>query len=202
MPIRRFLLVLVALVTAAFVSTMPASGDTPLVGGANQLVQVSTSGVGETQSRSGIEVAPFGGQVSGSTNIAIATSTECTDCRTIAVAYQAIFLTNNPRVVVPGNAAVAVNAACTRCQTYAFAFQYVLSTDGPTYLSPAGRLLLNALRGEVAGLAASNLPLPELDADLIAIKGRFKALIDSELIAAGKPANGVEDLRIEQAPDA
>jgi putative peptide zinc metalloprotease protein len=202
MPIRRHLLVLVALVTAALLVAVPASSDTPLVGGANQLVQSSTTGVGATQSRSGIQVAPFGGQTSGSTNIAIATSTNCTDCRTVAVAYQAIFLTNNPNVVVPGNAAVATNAGCTRCQTYAFAYQYELSTDGPVFLSPAGHLLLNGLRQEVSELAASNLSLPELDAELVAIKERFKALIDSELVAAGQPTNGVEDLKSDGAPDA
>ena len=202
MPIRRLLLVLVALATAALLFVLPASGDTPVVGGPNNLVQVSTTGVGDVESRSHIQVAPFGGPVSGSTNAAIALSTECTDCRTVAIAYQAVFLINDPPVVVPGNAAVAVNAGCLRCQTFAFAYQYELSTHGPVFLSPAGHMLLNDLRAEVSDLAQSNLPLPELDARLLDVKARFKALIDSELIAAGQSPNGLEETHTEQAPDA
>jgi putative peptide zinc metalloprotease protein len=201
MSVRRFLVVLVALAAAALLLALPASGDAPLVGGPNNFVVVETTGVGDVESRSHVEVASFGGPVSGSTNAAIALSTNCTDCRTVAIAYQAVFLINDPPVVVPGNAAVAVNAGCLRCQTFAFAYQYELSTHGPVFLSPAGRMLLNDLRAEVTDLAQSNLPLPELDARLIDVRTRFKALIDSELVAAGQPPNGVEETKIEQAPD-
>jgi putative peptide zinc metalloprotease protein len=202
MPIRRHLLVFFALVVAALLYALPATGDAPLVGGPNNLVQVSTTGVGDVESRSNVQVASFGGPVSGSTNAAIAVSTDCTDCRTIAIAFQAVFLINDPPVLVPGNGAVAVNAACTRCQTFAFAYQYELFTHGPVFLSPAGHMLLNDLRAEVTDLAQSNLPLPDLDARLKDVKARFKALIDSELVAAGQPPNGVEETKVEQAPDA
>jgi putative peptide zinc metalloprotease protein len=198
---RRRLRALVLALAGAVLFALPASADVQAVGGANQLVQVSTTGTGATQARSGIQVAPFGGQTSGSTNIAMATSTSCTDCRTVAVAYQAIFLTNNPRVVVPGNAAVAANADCDRCQTYAFAYQYELSTTGPVFLSAQGQQKLAALRQRVADLAASDLPIPELDNEFIAIKAQFKQLINDEVTAAGQQASAVEDLQVSH-PDA
>src|SRR5919197_1158516 len=113
MRIQQMLRVFGALVTIALFAVLPAAADDTVVGGANQLVQVSTIGVGATASRAGVQVAPFGGPRNGSTNIALATSTSCTDCRTVAVAYQAIFLTNNPSVVATGNAAGAVNAHWT-----------------------------------------------------------------------------------------
>jgi putative peptide zinc metalloprotease protein len=202
MAVRRLLLVLFALVTAALLLALPASADNDDGGGPNNLVQVSTTGVGDIQSRSHMQVASFGGPASGSTNAAIAVSIDCTDCRTVAIAYQAVFLINDPPVIVPGNAAVAANAGCLRCQTLAFAYQYEVVTHGPVHLSPAGHMLLNDMRAEVSELATSNLPLPELDARLVDVKARFKQLIDSELVAAGEAPNGVQELKTERAPDA
>jgi hypothetical protein len=48
-----------------------------------------------------------------------------------------------------------------------------------------------------AGVAGQ--PPDELTADLNAVAAEFKATIDNELVAAGKPANGVETSQVEEA---
>jgi putative peptide zinc metalloprotease protein len=49
----------------------------------------------------------------------------CSDCRTVAVAFQGIFTVGDTDVVVPQNRAVAVNYDCERCETQAVAVQLV-----------------------------------------------------------------------------
>jgi putative peptide zinc metalloprotease protein len=49
----------------------------------------------------------------------------CTDCRTLAVAFQVVLVVGYAQVVTPLNAAVAVNYDCDACVTHALAVQLV-----------------------------------------------------------------------------
>jgi putative peptide zinc metalloprotease protein len=49
----------------------------------------------------------------------------CSNCRTVAVAFQSIFVLGDADVVIPQNIAVAVNYDCQRCETHAVAMQLV-----------------------------------------------------------------------------
>ncbi|MDO9495312.1 MAG: hypothetical protein Q7J48_06395, partial [Nocardioides sp.] len=51
----------------------------------------------------------------------------CTDCVTVAVAFQVVMIMDDAQVVVPQNLAVAANYDCLRCITAAIASQLVLS---------------------------------------------------------------------------
>ena len=69
----------------------------------------------------------------------------CSNCVTVAVAFQVVLIMDDAQVVVPQNLSVAANYACYRCITAAIASQLVLSVDGTP-----GRGALLAL-GEVWG---------------------------------------------------
>jgi len=190
--IRRFLLALASAAAAAALAVPAASA-----GGANNLVLVQATTDGQVVQRAQLQVAPFGGDDVGSTNLAAATSQACTGCGTVAIALQAVFVTGEPGSVAPANAAVATNAGCTSCSSYAFAYQYVVETHGPVYLSPDGRVELGVLRQELDDAAASGLPDDELTARLDELAGELKAIVDEELVRAGESPNGTATTHVE-----
>jgi putative peptide zinc metalloprotease protein len=51
----------------------------------------------------------------------------CTDCTSVAVAFQTIFIIGHADVITPVNTAVAANYACTSCTTHALAVQLVVT---------------------------------------------------------------------------
>ena len=149
------------------------------------LVYNNTDGL--KRSGSGVAVSLTGANSVGSENLAYARSS-CGDCRTVAVAMQAVLITRDANVIVPKNAAVAVNVDCQSCQTAAFAYQYVLTTGGAVHLSAAGREEVSAIHAEARELAASQLEFPALEEQLDALAARFKSVIDEELTGAGAGA--------------
>lgn len=68
----------------------------------------------------------------------------CTDCRTVALAFQVVLVSGSANTVVPENTAQAVNVECTECLTYAKATQIVVGIDGKE-LTPRGKQRLRAL---------------------------------------------------------
>lgn len=177
----------VAVVAIAMVGLMalPAaagSGDNPVL----VLNETDSS----HQARGGTAVTIAASATVDSENLALAQAS-CTDCRTVAVAVQAVLITTNASTVTPKNAAVAVNSDCTRCETGAFAYQYVVSPRVPVRLSDAGRAEIERLRREISAVAASGKPFDQIDAELDALVARFKYVIDSEILAAGGHAGGV-----------
>lgn len=101
----------------------------------------------------------------------------CSNCVTVAVAFQVVLIMDDAHVVVPQNLAVAANYDCYRCITAAIAQQLVLSV-GET---PDEQQLL-AL-GEVwgrlieLGRDITSYPLSEVVARLDAIKEEIKAIL-------------------------
>ena len=53
----------------------------------------------------------------------------CSNCVTVAVAFQVVLIMDDARVVVPQNLSVAANYQCYRCITAAIASQLVLSVE-------------------------------------------------------------------------
>jgi hypothetical protein len=177
----------VALATGGFLSAGAQAADT---GGPDNVVWAKTTGTSDTQTLSGVQVGSYPGDDLKSTNVARAESTDCTDCRTVAVAVQAVFATGHPSTVEPTNAAIALNQNCTRCTTYAFAYQYVVTTDGPVTLERPARHRIARLRHEIAAVADSNLAPPDMDTRLNELAGEFKTAIDDGLQAAGDNGHG------------
>jgi putative peptide zinc metalloprotease protein len=185
------------LLTAAVVCMlgMPASAS---AGGANHVVQVSAGAGNTTAIRSDVQWAPFGGATASSANIASAMSTDCTGCRAVAVAFQAVVLTGDPNVVTPANAATAVNAGCTGCDTFAFAYQDIVMTSEPASLTPAGVVALQSVEKRAAAVADSGEPDAQMESDLKALAVEFRADFESNLVLHG-PATTSDRLDVQTA---
>ena len=103
----------------------------------------------------------------------------CSDCVTVAVAFQVVLIMDDARVVLPQNLSVAANYDCYRCITAAIASQLVLSVE-----STPGQQQLVAL-GEVwgrlteFGRAITSYSLTEISARLQAFKEEIVSILDA-----------------------
>jgi hypothetical protein len=176
-----------ALATGGFLSAGAQAADD---GGPNNVVWSQTTGSNATDEGSSVVTGSYEGDDLKSANVARAESTDCTDCRTTAVAVQAVFATAHPSTVEPTNAAIAINQSCVRCTTYAYAFQYVVTTDGPVHLSRRARHKIAHIRAKVDDVAHSNLAPEEMDARLNELTSDFKADIDTDLERANEDPHG------------
>lgn len=177
----------IATVAAALLvgTSLPAQADAT-GGGANHVVQVATTAGTDTAQRGSVQVAPFAGDALSSANLAIAQSTDCTGCRTVAVAFQGILLGSSPTTFDPGNVASAANSGCTSCVTFAFAYQDIVSTPGPAYLTPAGRAAVADVTAQVESVATSGADPVTMCDELSQLAAQFAAaLTDPGNVASG-----------------
>ncbi|MEA2248813.1 MAG: hypothetical protein QOH46_3342 [Solirubrobacteraceae bacterium] len=181
---RRLIAVLTLTVALIASAALPA-----VAGGPNNDVfseaTATPEGTPATVERSSLQVLPTGTDELTSRNVAQAYSHDCTGCRAVAVALQAVIVTGNPSTVAPVNVGAAVNERCSSCATYAFAYQYVVSADDVDDLSWSARRTIWQLRREADDLARSGLPFPELDAQLRDVAARLKAAVDAEIERSG-----------------
>ena len=181
--------------TAVLVLGLPGSAS---AGGANHVVQVSAGTGNWTAIRADAQWTPFGGPGATSANVAIATSNDCTGCRALPVAFQAVVLTGDPNVVTPSNAAAAVNDACTGCDTFAFAYQDIVMTSAPASLSPAGVAALQSVEQRADAVAHSGETDTQMESDLKALAAEFRADFESNLVLHG-PATTSDRVDVETA---
>ena len=156
MTTRRFLVAL--LLAAAPVLAVLA----PAAAGDNTAVAVNTED-GASVFRLAFSVRMVANGVIDEKNTAYALAS-CTDCQTVALAFQVILVWNNPDVVVPENVALAYNDQCVECLTYASATQIVLGFDGPVRFTDEGRRRLNELLKSLQspGLGTTDAEVPDL----------------------------------------
>jgi hypothetical protein len=183
--VHRLIAVLTLTVALLAGAAFPA-----LAGGPDNVVVTIATPDRPTVIRSSLAADRTGADEVTSANIARAESRDCTGCRSVAVALQAVLMTGEPSSVTPTNAAIALNTHCTRCETFAFAYQYAVSARGVERLSAAGNRAIADLRREAAALARSDLPFPELDARLQDVGARLKATVDAEIARAGSAPRG------------
>ncbi len=167
-------------------------------GGPDNVVRADTTGSGVTDTKSAVKVGSYGGDNLQSENVASAYSHDCADCRTVAVAVQAVFVTNKPSTSEPKNVAVALNENCLRCTTYAYAYQYVVNTDGRVHLDGETRRDIARIRGDIADASKSNLSPPDLDARLHVLTDEFRSEIDQGIQRDGEHGHGHVDQRHDE----
>ena len=165
-------------------------------GGAKQVVFAFNEADGTKLARSGTQVTPTGSRTAAPENLAYAKAS-CTDCRTVAVAVQAVLITRPSNVITPKNAAVAVNSDCQGCQTMAAAYQCVVTTTGPVTIGADGQQKIAELRAKIAAVAGSDVNFAEMDSQLDALVAELWTVIDLALVAAGEETRCTPEERHE-----
>jgi hypothetical protein len=167
-------------------------------GGKNVVLVINTTD-DRLAARANLAQGIAGGPVAVPENLASA-SASCTDCRTVAVAMQAVLVTGDPDVASPRNAAVAANAGCTRCETFAYAWQYVVSIGGPVRITAEGHQTIADLEARASALAASDLPFPELVVALDGVAVKLRAVVDTEVERVGR-GDGISERALDIEDD-
>jgi putative peptide zinc metalloprotease protein len=184
---------LVALLVA--LGPAPALGqlDEPSGGDTNQAVAVNTED-GASVFRLAFSIRHVTDGVVDQQNLAYAYAS-CTDCKTVALAFQVVIVVGSAGYVAPVNQSAAVNDQCAECLTFASATQIVIGVDGPVVFTPEGRRRLAALRRRMAELEArlDQLSAAQLAAEVSSIEQELIAILSEELVPAGSAAEGDGD---------
>ncbi|MDQ1687916.1 MAG: putative peptide zinc metalloprotease protein [Frankiaceae bacterium] len=115
------------------------------------------------------------------TNQAVAYNHDCTGCRSVAIAFQAVLVPSTPTRVVPENVAVTVNDNCTGCNGFSYAEQYVVSSNGRTRLD--GRTMdgIERIRDQAERIARSSADDATKTSQLADLANKFEALVKASL---------------------
>ncbi|MEY2450450.1 MAG: putative peptide zinc metalloprotease protein [Acidimicrobiaceae bacterium] len=113
-------------------------------------------------------------------NAAIAISS-CTNCQTVAIAIQIVFVVGSPTVFAPENAAVAVNADCSFCDTLATAYQFVVQTSGPVRFTKDGMHQLKDIYKALRDLEKSGLTALEIQARVDELMQQLATVLTTEV---------------------
>ena len=177
---RRFLLALALLPALLALPAAPAAAAG--TGDDNTAVAVNTED-GASVFRLAFSIRRVANGVIDETNSAYALAS-CTDCQTVALAFQVVLALGDVDVTVPENRAVAYNSECVECVTYASATQIVLGFDQPARFTAEGRQRLAALYQTLRSLEerAAVLTLAELNAEVQAAKVELVAILKEELV--------------------
>lgn len=194
--LRRYLAVLALPPAMAFLVATPAAADDAPGGDQTSAVAVNTED-GAAVFRLAFSIRKVTDGLVDQTNSAYALAS-CTDCQTVALAFQVVLVNGDTDVVVPENRAVAYNDQCVECLTYASATQIILGYDRPVRFTAAGRQRLSALRRTLKELEAriGELTPAQLHAEVSAAKAELMAILDEELVEA--PAGASADDQSEQ----
>lgn len=207
MRLKRTTLTLVALLAALAVAWAhpPAAGAQD-----NVAVAVNTKD-GTTLFKLAFKIVRTNQDVVDDANVAFAFGS-CTDCATVAVAFQAVLIFGDVSSATPVNLAWAENYECAECLAFAWAYQSVFSTGGPVHFTDEGNRRLRDLRQalkdllrslesltadqappECAGLADDELRTCVLEIRLTELQAEFKDILATELVPAGQPESEQQD---------
>lgn len=178
---RRALAALGAALIAAPAAAVAA--DTSFNGPANT-VEVDNSVDATTRSDAEFQVARAQRRDTEAGNLAFAHSHDCTGCKSLAAAYQAVFVSPDNTSFSPQNVAAAVNSNCTGCGSFAYAYQYVVTADRSVRLSESEREQVDQLEREASRELRSGDPFPQIDATLHDVAQRFRAVVDGAIARA------------------
>lgn len=196
--LRRFLPALALLPGLVLLPAAPAAADDHRSDGQDNTAVAINTEDGASIFRLAFSVRRVADGVVDQTNAAYALAS-CTDCQTIALAFQVVLAFGEVDVAVPENRAVAYNEQCTECVTYASATQIVLGFDGPVRLTAEGWRRLVALRKALRGLEerAPTLTVTQLDTEVQAAKAELVAILRQELVEVPTGPRASEDGGLE-----
>jgi putative peptide zinc metalloprotease protein len=193
---KRTTMLLLSLLATIGLAVPPAAASTtgdPSGGDVNDAVAVNTED-GASVFRLAFSVRKVVDGTVDQQNLAIAYAS-CTDCRTVALAFQVVLVVGGADVVVPENQAAALNDQCVECLTFASATQIVIGVDGPVTLTPEGRKRLHELEKEMKALEdeLDTLTASQLVGRVSAFEQQLIAILQEEIVPARSDEDDGED---------
>jgi putative peptide zinc metalloprotease protein len=176
---RRLLIIGIAALVAGGVSAArpaPAAAD-------NAAIAVNTKD-GTTVFKVAFAIRHVMSDVVSQTNAAVAYNS-CTDCASVAIAFEIVLVESDASVISPTNIAIAFNESCTTCVAVAEAYQFVLGTGGIVHFDAEGNRILAALRRRLHALRKEDLTIEQLQAILDDMSAQIADVLANHLVAVG-----------------
>ncbi|MDQ1373239.1 MAG: putative peptide zinc metalloprotease protein [Actinomycetota bacterium] len=185
MFLRRTLVVLTTVITFVLGAAHPALADSDT----NNYVQSDNSSPAQQMAKSRVMVATSGKDVTAE-NVAYSRSHDCTGCRTLAVAVEAVLVPGTPTTFTPKNVAVALNERCSSCATFAAAHQYVVQTGGPRKLSDSAEAKVERIGAQIRAVTNSGADFPTIDQQIDDLANQLWAVVNQDITAHGGHPSG------------
>jgi putative peptide zinc metalloprotease protein len=176
---RRLVTIVIAVLCASGVSAARAE----FASADNAAIAVNTKD-GTTVFKVAFAIRHVMSDVVTETNAAVAYNS-CTDCASVAIAFEIVLVESNASVVSPTNIAIAYNENCTTCVAVAEAYQFVLGTGGIVHFDAEGNRILRDIRQELHSLKKEDLTLEELQAKLDDVAARMADVLANHLVPVG-----------------
>jgi putative peptide zinc metalloprotease protein len=176
---RRLLILGVAAVVAGGV---PAARPAPAAAD-NAAIAVNTKD-GTTVFKVAFAIRHVMSDVVTETNAAVAYNS-CTDCASVAIAFEIVLVESDASVISPTNVAIAFNESCTTCVAVAEAYQFVLGTGGIVHFDAEGNRILAELRRRLHALRKEDLTIEQLQAILDEMSAQIADVLANHLVAVG-----------------
>jgi len=182
---RRFLIAVLLAIVAAAAPAAPALAQD------NTAVAVNTKD-DSSVFKLAFKISNVMQPVVENQNAAVAYAS-CSDCRTVAIAIQIVFIAGDADVVSPENVAIAINDGCTACETLAAAYQFVFGTGELMRLTSDGRKQINEIRRALRDLGKDDLPFEQVIARLDELTGQLRDVLKTEVVPVKPEDNGERD---------
>jgi putative peptide zinc metalloprotease protein len=176
---RRLLTILIAVLCATGVSAARAQ----FASADNAAIAVDTKD-GTTVFKVAFAIRHVMSDVVTETNAAVAYNS-CTDCASVAIAFEIVLVESNASVVSPTNIAIAYNQNCTTCVAVAEAYQFVLGNGSIVHFDAEGNKILAEIRKELRSLKKEDLTLEQLQAKMDDIAARIADVLTNHLVTVG-----------------
>ena len=188
-----------SLAVARAVDGAPAaetSASSPSSGGDNIAGAVNSKD-GKTVYAIKLKIVRTSADTVDSTNAAIAVNKDCTDCSTVAIAFEAIIVTGSPSTFTPTNLAIAYNENCTGCTAFADAYQQVVQTSTKVRITKQGRKEIARIRKDLKDIKKADLTLAQIQERVAAAHQAFATVLRTQIV----PVGNVKDAPPADAPD-
>jgi len=188
------------LVVAHAVSGTPAADSSPAAApgnGTDNVVGAVNTKDGKTVYAIKLKIVQTSASTVDATNAAVAVNSGCTDCSTVAVAFEGVLVVGSPTTFDPTNLALAYNVNCSGCTAFADAYQQVVQTSTRVRVSKQGRHEIAAIRKDLDALRHEDLTVDQIAARVAADEQAFARVLTTELV----PVGHVTDPAPSDAPD-
>jgi putative peptide zinc metalloprotease protein len=177
----------------------PAASASPAAGGngdSNVAAGVNTTD-GRTVYAIKLKIVQVASDTVDASNTAAAVNAGCTDCTTVAIAFEGVLVVGSPSDFQPSNLALAMNVDCSGCTAFADAYQQVVQRSTRVRITGAGRQQVAAIRRDLESLRTSNLTLDQIVARVKADEQAFADVLLNDCV----PIGHVTDPAPSDAPD-
>jgi putative peptide zinc metalloprotease protein len=177
---RRLLILLLA----ALVSTGLSAARPTFATADNAAIAVNTKD-GTTVFKVAFAIRHVMSDVVTETNAAVAYNS-CTDCASVAIAFEIVLVESDASVISPTNIAIAFYENCSTCVAVAEAYQFVLGNGGgAVHFDAEGNRILAELRRRLHSLRREDLTIEQLQAILDDMSAQIADVLSSHLVSAG-----------------